>query len=800
VPAHAQTSATTPGASRIYSTIYSIGVEWDIAGDANHTAAASVAYRVHGTPGWSSALPLVRVDFNGANMLAGSLLFLTPGTAYDVAITLSDPDGGAETRTLTSTTRALPVLAAGGRTLHVTTGSGGGDGSSTNPFRGVATAQAAAQPGDVLLLHAGSYGGRIRFDKPGTASSYIAWRAYGDGEVLMNGVDIAASHIWLEGLTIRNQSYATFSIGAPDDVVLKRCFFYNNHYSIYLQQGGTNWYIADNTVVGDTAYTTESFDGEGIELNQTSGHTVAHNSITNVADGISYPLMNVDIFGNDIFDTSDDGIEADYGYANIRMWGNRIHNATHNGISFQPQNGGPWFILRNQIVQNVESPFKFRTTDRFVLLHNTIVNWGTAWPSDAMMCCNEEHLMRSFSRNNLWIAVQGGQIWGFDSFTRDWRTDLDYDGFDWGTAPNPFTYGGVAYADLPSLSAASGLEGSGIRVAKGSCFVTFNVPTAPPSPVPPQVMTLRPDCNAVDAGQVLPGINDDFAGAAPDLGAYESGLPTPVFGPRSAPSARLQLSAAHIAPGAQATLSWTTTDATAVTIDALGGVSATGYALVSPAQTTTFVLTATGQSGVATATATLVVDGTGTQAAPAAPTTLTAAATSTNTVHLLWTDGSDNETGFTVERSTDGVTFVDAGSAPINALALDVTGLSPSTTYVFRVRAFNAAGVSPYSPTATATTPQVPLGVPTSLTAAALNRSQIRLAWRDNSSAETGFRIERSTNNKSFSVVATAAAGVTTFTDSGLRGGATYYYRVFAVNAGGSSAASNVASAATPKK
>ena len=163
-------------------------------------------------------------------------------------------------------------------------------------------------------------------------------------------------------------------------------------------------------------------------------------------------------------------------------------------------------------------------------------------------------------------------------------------------------------------------------------------------------------------------------------------------------------------------------------------------------------------------------------------------------------DRSGNETGFTVERSTDGVTFVDAGSAPINALALDVTGLSPSTTYVFRVRAFNAAGVSPYSPTATATTPQVPLGAPTSLTAAALNRSQIRLAWRDNSSAETGFRIERSTNNKSFSVVATAAAGVTTFTDSGLRGGATYYYRVFAVNAGGSSAASNVASAATPKK
>nr|MBA3640844.1 right-handed parallel beta-helix repeat-containing protein [Acidobacteriota bacterium] len=181
--------------------------------------------------------------------------------------------------------------------------------------------------GDILLVHAGDYGGRIRFDKPGAVDNYLVWKAAGDGEVTMNGIDIAASHIWLEGLTIRNQTYATFSIAAPDDVVVSRCGFYNNHYSIYLQQGGTNWYIADNTIVGDTDALSESFDGEGIELNQTSGHTVAHNSITNVADGISYPLRNVDILGNDIFDTSDDGIEGDYGYANVRMWGNRIHNA-----------------------------------------------------------------------------------------------------------------------------------------------------------------------------------------------------------------------------------------------------------------------------------------------------------------------------------------------------------------------------------------------------------------------------------------------------------------------------------------
>jgi hypothetical protein len=795
--AEAQT-ATVPGASRVYSTIYSIGIEWDIAGDTNHSAGATVAYRVAGTQSWAAAMPLVRVDYNGANMLAGSLLFLAPGTTYDVSVALADPDGGAEARIFTATTRKLPVLPTDGRTLHVTTGSGGGDGSSANPFRGIAAAQAAAGPGDLLLLHGGSYGGRVRFDRPGTESSYIAWKAYGDGEVLMNGIDIAASHIWLEGITVRNQAYATFSVGAPDDVVVRRCSFFNNHYSVYLQQGGTNWYIADNTIVGDTPYATESFDGEGIELNQSAGHTVAHNSITNVADGISYPLRNVDILGNDIFDTSDDGIEADYGYANVRIWGNRIHNAVHNGISFQPQNGGPWYIVRNQIVLNVESAFKFRTTDRFVLLHNTIVNWGTAWPGDAMMCCNEGHLLRSVSRNNLWISVQGGQIWGFDAATSDWRTDLDYDGFDWVVASNPFAYNGITYPDLPSFAAASGLERSGIRVSK-SCFEQFNVPMAPPSPVPPQTMTLVAGCNAVDAGSPLPGINDGFAGAAPDLGAFETGLPLPVFGPRSAPSARLQLSTAHIAAGEQATLTWTTTDAETVTIDEIGAVAASGFAVVSPAQTITYVLTAINQNSATTASVTLVVDG-APHLPPNAPTTLSASATGASTVHLAWADGSDNEDGFTVERSTDGLAFTQVGSVAANVTGFDVNDLAPSTSYVFRVRAFNTAGISPWSPTASATTLQAPLGAPTDLVAVALSKTQVRLTWRDNSSAETGFRIERSTNRKTFSVVATTAAGATTFTDGGARAGETYYYRVFAVNSGGASAASNVASATTPKR
>jgi hypothetical protein len=302
--------------------------KWDVTNDSNHNAAAAVDFRVRGATAWRSALPLVRFDFNSVDRLAGSVLFLNPDTEYEVRLALSDPDGGADTRTIVVHTRRIPV-APNGRMLHVVPGTGGGDGSLATPLRGIVAAQAVAQPGDTFLLHAGSYGSPIVFNKPGTSTtvtSRIAWKAAGDGEVLMNGIDVAASHLWLEGITVRNiqGSRALVSVGSPTNVIVTHCNFVNNLHAIVLLGAGSNWYIADNTIVGITPAGTTgsaSFTGEGVDLLTTSGHTVAHNSITSVADAISQPRINVDIFGNDIFDTADDGIEADIGEANVRIMG-----------------------------------------------------------------------------------------------------------------------------------------------------------------------------------------------------------------------------------------------------------------------------------------------------------------------------------------------------------------------------------------------------------------------------------------------------------------------------------------------
>jgi hypothetical protein len=84
------------------------------------------------------------------------------------------------------------------------------------------------------------------------------------------------------------------------------------------------------------------------------------------------------------------------------------------------------------------------------------------------------------------------------------------------------------------------------------------------------------------------------------------------------------------------------------------------------------------------------------------------------------------------------------------------------------------------------------------LTATAVSSSQIDLTWLDNSSNETGFKIERKTGSGgTYSQIATVGAGVTSYDNTGLSAGTTYYYRVRANNAAGDSAYSTEASDTT---
>jgi formate-dependent nitrite reductase cytochrome c552 subunit len=188
----------------------------------------------------------------------------------------------------------------------------------------------------------------------------------------------------------------------------------------------------------------------------------------------------------------------------------------------------------------------------------------------------------------------------------------------------------------------------------------------------------------------------------------------------------------------------------------------------------------------------------------AAPSGLMATAFSSGQIDLAWTDNSGtDETGFRVERANDaaftvGFAAFDVAAAPTT---FSDTGLTPGTTYYYRVFAVGANAVSAPSETAPATTQAAVIAParPSGLTATPVSSSRIDLAWTSNSPDATGFRVERA-KDVDFTIGFAAfpvAAAPTTFSDTGLTPETLYYYRVFALRGNETSAASDPASATT---
>lgn len=130
-------------------------------------------------------------------------------------------------------------------------------------------------------------------------------------------------------------------------------------------------------------------------------------------------------------------------------------------------------------------------------------------------------------------------------------------------------------------------------------------------------------------------------------------------------------------------------------------------------------------------------------------------------------------------------------------------GLSPATSYSYRwalVWSLDENGqplgeVSSYYSNCVTTLANAP-AAPTGLGATTTSGTQANLTWTDASSNETGFKIERKTGaGGTYAQIATVGAGVTTYSNTGLSAGTTYFYRVRATNSGGDSAFSNEATA-----
>ncbi len=174
---------------------------------------------------------------------------------------------------------------------------------------------------------------------------------------------------------------------------------------------------------------------------------------------------------------------------------------------------------------------------------------------------------------------------------------------------------------------------------------------------------------------------------------------------------------------------------------------------------------------------------------PTIPTNLTATAISTSAINLSWTASTDNigVTGYRIYRcqGVSCIPSVQVATSPANSYS--DTGLSASTTYVYTIAAYDAAGnVSSQSISASATTQATPPPdttpptIPTNLTATAISTSAINLSWTastdpDNTPAQISYKVFQ---NGSATPIATTTAGTTTYSDTGLTASTLYTYTV----------------------
>ncbi len=431
------------------------------------------------------------------------------------------------------------------------------------------------------------FDGTYYLTESGTREQPIVIRGAGDGEAIFDGDGcqnlfnlMAANYNYFEGITVRNTNVAFLlgikKIAGASGFTLKHSRLENIGRGVEDDWSGSkDFYIADNVFIGRhdpnklqswwTPAVWAKFPGYPALITSEyavkiygQGHVVAYNYVANWHDGIDIATygdpdgtpnetrdrvpVSIDIYNNDIYNVADNCIEADGGAHNIRVFRNRCFNSAGGALSAQPTFGGPLYFYQNLVYDTTTGgPLKLIDTPAGVLIYqNTFVGQGRL-----MGPASNVHFLNNLILGDGWAEP----VLNLRTFTN--YSTSDYNGF----RPNPGVddafewsspkfevaadYQGPLvvrhFKSLKEFSEATGQERHSVLLDY-DVFVNVRIPdkSDPQRLYHPEDFDfrLKPSSAAVDAGVLLPTINDDFTGRSPDLGAYELNRPLPHYGPR----------------------------------------------------------------------------------------------------------------------------------------------------------------------------------------------------------------------------------------------------------------------------
>ena len=493
-----------------------------------------VRFRQKGTSTWQDGYPLVHDRRD--NEYRGSIVGLKPDTIYDIKITL---DNKSSELICATKNDSFPI----GRITYLKAG------IQTKPLR---ITESGTPKGYHLITPAKD--SKTTFDVR-NAEEYTCV--------------IDADYVVLRGVEFRNAAIHGLLIKSKrHDNVIEDCRFtfwgriggprtYGNKggtdSAIYAERGSGNLTIQRNLIENPRGGSNDWDTGHPAGpqaitiINSSGGNVIRYNEIRSTEDhgfndaiggGSNYsfegsPNRDSDIYGNIISNVWDDAIESEGANMNVRIWNNYIEK-TFQHIATACTSKGPLYIFRNVFGQSRRthrdplggSMIKVGQRDEYgggrkFVFHNTSIQ-----PKGAFHVFSGHVNPNTVTRNNIFDCP--GRL----TSSRPVETDCDFDydlftGMDRGIAKErhgirgkPSFIKSYALEFYPS-STTTKIKWGKVPLKQGDKTVTLTDPVMTvPNPV-------------VDSGVKLANFNDDYAGNAPDLGAFELGRPPIRFGRRA---------------------------------------------------------------------------------------------------------------------------------------------------------------------------------------------------------------------------------------------------------------------------